>query len=61
MSSLHITYASRSGTEPEEEFNALAAVYKLVLDCHAKKKGGPATASEDARKDKNVDIHPDCT
>ena len=61
MSSPHITHASRSGTRPEEELNALAAVYRLVLDRHAKKKGGPATAPEDARKDKNAGIHSDCT
>jgi hypothetical protein len=47
-----ITYTSRVDAAPESELNALAAVYRFILDCPAsspvKKKGGQATAPNDA-------------
>ncbi len=39
MNSPHIAYTSRPGSTPEAEKDALAAVYKFVLDCHSKKRG----------------------
>ena len=61
MSCPGVSYRPRHEATPKVEGRALAAVYRLVLDCHAEKKGGPATAPEDARKDKNAGIHSDCT
>ncbi len=37
MSSVRITYAPRTDTEPEAELSALANVYRLILDCSAKR------------------------
>ncbi len=45
-----ITYRARDEAIPEGELNALAAVYKFVLDCHAQKEGGATTAPADAMK-----------
>ena len=50
MASVRLTYTSHPGTTREVELNALAAVYKFVLDCRAQKKGGPATAPDSAKK-----------
>ena len=38
-----------------------ARAWAFAFACYAKKEGGPATAPEDARKDKNAGIHLDCT
>jgi hypothetical protein len=32
-----IRYTSRPDTTPETELNALATVYRFILDCHTKK------------------------
>jgi hypothetical protein len=32
-----VLYEPRSDTTPEAELNALANVYRFILDCHAKK------------------------
>jgi hypothetical protein len=55
MNSPRITYTARPDATPEAELNALAAVYRFVLDCRAKKEGGPAfTAPDnDAKESKN--------
>jgi hypothetical protein len=50
MSSPRITYTSRPDATPEAESNVLANVYRFILDCHAKKKGGPAKTALDDRK-----------
>jgi hypothetical protein len=34
-----VVYTPREGTTPQAELNALCAVYRFILDCHAKKKG----------------------
>ncbi len=52
MSSPRIAYKARPDATPEGELNALAAVYKFVLDCRAKKKAAPATAPDDAKSEK---------
>jgi hypothetical protein len=49
-----ISYAPRPDVTSEGEKWALAAVYKFVLDCNAKKKGGTRTAPDDAKEIKNV-------
>jgi hypothetical protein len=50
MDSPRITYTSRPDATPEAELNVLANVYRFILDCHAKKKGGPAKTALDDRK-----------
>jgi hypothetical protein len=37
MNSSRIIYRSRPDATPEAELNALATVYRFILDCHAKK------------------------
>jgi hypothetical protein len=50
-SKVPITYTSRPNATPEAELSALAAVYKFIFDCHAKKMGRPATSGpNDAMK-----------
>jgi len=44
-----VVYTSREVT-PGAELDTLAAVYRFILDCHAKQEGGPATAPTDAMK-----------
>jgi hypothetical protein len=51
MSSSHTAYPPQPDTAPEAEKDALAAVYKFVLDCHSKKRGRPSTGDlDDATK-----------
>ena len=56
MGSARIVYTPRD-TTPEGELNALAAAYRFILDCHAKKKatrpGGPDDA-EDLENDRTA-------
>jgi hypothetical protein len=51
MSSPRITYTPRPDATPEAELDALANVYRFVLDCQAKKEGGLATAPDDPKKE----------
>jgi len=37
VNSPRFTYTSRPDATPEAELSALAAVYRFILDCHAKK------------------------
>jgi hypothetical protein len=47
-----IRYICRPDTTLETERDALAAVIRFVLDCHAKKEGGPTiTAPDDPKKE----------
>lgn len=50
MDSTRIIYTPRPGATSEGEVAALASVYRFLLDCHAKRKGGPATAPNDAKE-----------
>ena len=43
-----VTYIPRSDTSAELEATTLAAVYRYVLDCHAKKKAVEGSGGEDA-------------
>jgi hypothetical protein len=45
-----IIYSPRCDTTPETELNALANVYRYILD-RAYEKGGPTTAHDDAKKE----------
>jgi hypothetical protein len=52
MSETRIVYTPRADATPESEVAALASVYRFLLDCHAKKKGGPATTPDNGTKSK---------
>lgn len=58
-----ISYTPRSDATPEGEIAALASVYRLILGCHAKKKGTRPGAPDDGTKFKedsaNAAIIPD--
>ena len=61
MNSLRITYAERSDATPEVELGVLAAVFRLVLDCHAKKEATHRGSPDDARKDQDAGTYTHCT
>jgi hypothetical protein len=42
-----VIYTPRSDTSPELEAAALAAAYRYILDCHAKKKTAETDGGED--------------
>lgn len=44
----HIIYTPRPGASPELEAAALAAAYRYILECHAKKQAIEANSGEDA-------------
>ena len=46
----HIAYAPRPDATPEAEIATLAAVYKFVLDCHAKKEATRPGSPDDAKE-----------
>jgi hypothetical protein len=49
-----VTYRPGADATSEEELRALAAIYRFILDCQAKKtEGGPATAPNDAERRSN--------
>jgi len=45
----HIIYTQRADTTAETELNALAAVYRFILDCHARKKAVEPAPEPDGR------------
>ncbi len=51
MSGLRIVYTPRPDATPEGEINALAAVYRLILDS---KKAAPESRPDDVRKDQDA-------
>ena len=53
MSGLRIVYTPRPNATPEGELNALASVYRFILDCNAKKKAARLGDSDDAKEIKN--------
>jgi hypothetical protein len=61
MNSTHITYTRRSDATSEAEVAALGAIYKFVLDCHAKKEAAPESRPDDARKDQHAGTYSHCT
>jgi hypothetical protein len=56
MSSAPLSYVPRPDTTPERELDALAAVLRFVLDCHAKKNpaAGPSERGSNDGKAKEV-------
>jgi hypothetical protein len=57
MSSARITYTPRPDATPESELDALAAIYKFVLECHASKKAADPTGDpNEAKEDKDIDL-----
>ena len=53
MNGARIIYTPRPDVTPEAEISALATVYRFILDCHARKEGGPATAPDDRKGPKH--------
>ena len=47
---LRIRYTPRPDATAGGELSALTAVYRFILDCQAKKMGGPPTAPDDGTK-----------
>ena len=45
MDSRRIVYKPRPDAAPKAELEVLAAVYRFVLDCHAKKEGATKDAA----------------
>jgi hypothetical protein len=52
VDSTRILYTPRPGATPEGEVAVLASVYRFLLECHAKRKGGPAAAPDNGNKPK---------
>jgi hypothetical protein len=48
VSSLDVNYTQRSDATPQAERSALADAYRFLIE--TEKKGGPATAPEDAER-----------
>jgi hypothetical protein len=48
MDSPRMTYTPHPDTPPEAELDALATVYKFILDCHAKKKAAEPAPEPDS-------------
>ena len=47
----HIAYSAHPDVTPQSELNALAAVYKFILDCHVKKQDRPTTSGPNDAKE----------
>jgi len=50
----HIIYTQRADTTAETELNALASVYRFILDCHAKKIAAEPGSCNDAATVRNT-------
>jgi hypothetical protein len=50
---LRITYVPLADATPEKELDALAGVYKFILDRHAKNATGISGGKDDAKPAKN--------
>ena len=55
MSAPRITYVPHTDATQQGELNALVAAYRFIIDCHAKKEGGPPTAPEKNAKERIKD------
>ena len=44
-----VTYMPRPDATPESEVNMLANIYRLILDCHAKKMAAEPAPEPDTR------------
>jgi hypothetical protein len=45
-----ITYLPHSDTTPEGELNALANVYRFILECQARKNTAGVSSTDDAKE-----------
>jgi len=52
-SSLPVAYALRPDATPEAETNALANVYRFILDCRTKKEAATESRPDDAERRSN--------
>ena len=62
MSSPRIHYSQRPDTATEAESPALAAVYRFIIDCHAKKEvafGGRPNDVRNTKEVSDVGLRPD--
>jgi hypothetical protein len=50
VSNFHITYAPRPDATPEVELDALAAIYRVLLDAHDRKNAAPVSHPDAARE-----------
>ena len=51
VSNTRLTYTPRAGATPEGERTALVAIYKFVLEAHARKKAAAPSGQDDAKGD----------
>jgi hypothetical protein len=64
MCGQQVTYEGGTGTVPKEARDIRARCWAYVFECfrrHEEKQGGPATALNDPRKDKDARTYPHCT
>ena len=50
MDSPRLTYTTRADATPEAELNALANVYRFIVDCHVKKMAAEPDGRNDGTK-----------
>ena len=56
MDNTRLTYTSLPDAAPRDELDALAAVYRFVLECQENKKAADATGDRDEVKEvRNID------
>ena len=53
MNCPEVIYRPRPNATPETEISALAACYRFILDCHAKKEGARPGAPDDTKESKH--------
>jgi hypothetical protein len=58
MRSTRISYATRLDASQEAEATALCAVYKFVLNCHARKEAAPESRPEARKENPNASGKP---
>jgi hypothetical protein len=61
VSDVPVTYVPRPDATPKDELSALAAAYRFVLDCHAKKGVATKVAASIGHKEEvsQVERQPD--
>jgi hypothetical protein len=61
MSRTRIAYSQHPDVTPEAEVSALAAIYELCIDSHARKEAAPASRPDDAERSLNDGANTNCT
>jgi hypothetical protein len=54
MAQSKVVYTPRADATPESERSALVAAYRLILDCHTRKKGARPGRPDDSKEIKHV-------